>query len=308
MAGSTSYSARRVYWASQETIVTWIPAGTNTAGWFDLATDGVLMCGAPVRGQTLLWTTTDVWAMSYIGGTLVYSFQRAGNNCGIVSQRAVVVIDTTAYWMGNGKFFAYDGFVRTIPCEVTDYVFLNLNTAQSGKVWGLANPKFSEVTWHYPTGSSTECDSYVTYNYLENHWTFGTVARTCGVPYQAGAAAQVPVLIDSTGKIYDHETGNARTGQTVYLESGPMELGDGDQVMRVQRIVPDDRTLGNVSASLYTSMFPDDVEVSNGPYTLAEPTSVRVTARQVRLRIVEVVASAWRIGIIRLGAIAAGRR
>jgi hypothetical protein len=115
-------------------------------------------------------------------------------------------------------------------------------------------------------------------------------------------------MIDSSGNVYDHETGSTRTGQTVYLESGPMEIGEGDQVMRVQRIVPDDRTAGDVSASLYTSLHPNDSETLNGPYTLASPTSVRLTARQVRLRITEVVATTWRVGMIRLGAIASGRR
>ena len=305
---AATYSGRRVYWATQETISDWIPTATNSAGSFDLATDGVLVCGKATRGQTLLWTTTDLWTMTYIGGDLYYSFQRVGNHCGIIGQHAAVVLDSGAYWMGTGKFFAFDGYVRTIPCEVNDYVFGSFNTAQASGVTAIANPQFSEVTWYYPSASATNNDRYVTYNYAENHWSFGSVGRNCGVPYQAGAATQVPVLIDANGVIYDHETGDARTGQTVYLESGPMELGEGDQVMRVQRIVPDDKTLGNVTALLYTALFPDDSEVANGPYTLSSPTSVRVTARQVRLRLTEAVASAWRVGVVRLGAIAGGRR
>lgn len=308
MALSTTYSGRRVYWASQETILTWMASSTNSAGYFDLATDGVLVCGMATRGQTLLFTTTDLWTMTYIGGEFVFSFARAGTNCGIIAQHAAVVLDTMTLWMGVNKFFAFDGYVKTIPCEVSDYVFNGLNQTYAYKVWALANPMFNEVTWFYPSGVNTECDSYVTYNYLENHWAFGTMARTCGVTQQAGSSTGVPVLIDSSGRIYDHETGNARTGQTVYLESGPMEIDDGEHVVRVQRIVPDDKTAGDVSASLYTSMYPNEAEVLNGPYSLTSPTSVRLTARQVRLRLTEVVATAWRVGVVRLGGVMGGRR
>lgn len=305
---SANYSARRVYWASQETISVWGPLATNTAGSFDLATDGVLMCGKATRGQTLLWTTTDLWAMTYIGGDLVYAFARVGNNCGIISQHAAVVLDTAAHWMGFGKFFLYNGYVATNPCEVSDYVFGNFNNAQASKVWALANPLFGEVTWHYPSAAATECDSYVTYNYLEDHWSFGVLARSCGVTQQAGAVPPVPVLIGADGRIYDHETGNARTGASVFLESGPAQMGEGDTVMRLQRIVPDDKTQGDVQISLYTSMYPNAAETLNGPYTLTSPTSIRLTARQVRIRLQEAVATAWRVGVIRIGAIAGGRR
>lgn len=307
MTYTPNYSNRRVYWADQETVSSWNPSAVDTAGSFDLATDGDLVCGHAIRGQTLLWTTTDCWAMTYIGGVLIYSFQRIGTNCGIVSANAFSIIDTGAYWMAPGQFFRFDGYIQPIPCDVDDYVFGNFNSAQASKVWTLANPRFNEVTWFYPSSGATDPDRYVTYNYVEGHWSFGTLGRSIGVSQQAGATTPVPVMIDSAGRIYDHETGDARTG-TVFLESGPVELADGDQVMRLQRIVPDDKVAGQVTAYLFTSMFPDNTETLNGPYTLASPTSIRLTARQVRLRLVEVVSAAWRIGVVRLGAIVSGRR
>ncbi len=242
-----------------------------------------------------------------IGGSLIYAFQRVGNNCGIRSQQAAVVLDTGAYWMGTNGFFCYDGFVRPIPCDVHDKVFGAMAAGDAYKVWALANPMFNEVTWFYPT-TSGQCDSYVTYNYLEHHWSFGTLQRSAGITMQAGTSTGTPLMMTSSGALYDHETGEARTGQTVFLESGPIEIGDGDHVMRVQRILPDDATAGDVSAYVYTAMHPNDAETLNGPYTLGSPTSVRLTARQVRLRLVESVAAAWRVGVVRLGVVLGGRR
>lgn len=303
-----NYSVRRVYWASQESISDWIPSDTNTAGSFDLSTEGVLVCGKPTKGQTLLWTNVDFWTMNYIGEPFVYSFTRVGTNCGIVGPHAVITIDDQAYWMGDNRFFHYNGFVSPIPCEVQDYVFNNFSSAYSYKVWGLANPQFSEVTWFYPSGGATECDSYVTYNYVEKHWTFGSLARVTGVTRRAGATFGVPVLIGSDGKVYDHETGTDHGDDSPTLATGPIELAEGDNVVRIQRIIPDDETLGDVQLYIYTSMYPDGAETRNGPYTLANPTSVRLTARQVRLGFVEAVSNAWRVGVVRLGGIMGGRR
>lgn len=300
---------RRVYWASQETVATWQPLSTNTAGSFDLATEGVLICGKPAGGQTLLWTNVDLWSMTYIGGDFIYSFNRKGSNCGIVGPHAAVVLDTGTYWMGDSKFFVFDGFVKPLACEVQDYVFGNFSSAYSYKVWALANPQFGEVTWFYPSGGSTECDSYVTYNYIEGHWNFGSLQRSTGVTRRAGATFPVPVMIDSSGNIYDHETGTDHTGSTPYLESGPFQAADGDNVVKIQRIVPDDKTAGDVTVTLYTSLFPDDAETTSGPYPLSSSTSVRVpTCRQVRVRFTEAVANAWRVGTPRLGVIVGGRR
>ncbi|MEX2110988.1 MAG: hypothetical protein WD802_10315 [Gemmatimonadaceae bacterium] len=303
-----NYSARRVYWPSQETTSDFEPLSTNTAGSHDLATDGVLICGRATKGQTLLFTSSDLWTMTYIGGEFLYSFERAGDNCGNVGPNAVAIADTEALWMGYNTFHVFDGYVRPIPCDVTDYVFGDFSSSNAYKVWAFANPRFGEITWHYPSGSATECDRYVTYNRLEQHWVFGDLARSAGVTKRAGAVVPVPVMIGSNGAIYDHETGTAHGGVLPFLESGPIELGDGDNVVRVQRIVPDDKTQGDVTLSIYGAMSPNGEETLYGPYTVSSPTDVRLTARQVRLRIVESVATSWRVGVLRLGGIIGGRR
>lgn len=303
-----NYSARRVYWASQETTSDLEPSNANTAGSFDLATDGILVCGRKTRGETLLWTTVDLWAMTYIGGSLVYSFRQAGNSCGIVGPKAAIVVDDLAFWMGYGSFHMYDGTVKTIPCEVSDYVFGDFSQANSYKAWAISNPRYGEVTWHYPSASASECDRYVTLNRQEDYWVFGELERVAGVTRRAGAVVPVPVMVDEDGNLYDHETGDDHGDSTPHVESGPVEIGDGNHIMRVQRIVPDDKTMGDVNISIYTSMYPNADETLNGPYTLANPTSVRLTARQVRIRIEEEVAAAWRVGVPRFGVRPVGRR
>ncbi len=311
MTYTPDLSIRRAYWSSQETINDFAPTDTNTGGSFDFASDGTFLCGKAGRGQSYLWSTTDMWTMTYVGGDFIYSFERVGSACGIISQHAAVVLDTGACWMGIGRFYKFDGFVSPLDCEVADYVFNDFNFEKKDTVWAVANPQYGEITWWYPDADSDIPNRYVTYNYQEKHWSFGGFTddtRVCGVQKQAGATTPVPVLIDQDGNIFDHETGDDRGTDTPFLESGPLQIGDGDNVARVQRVIPDDKTLGDVQASFYTSFFPDETEVLHGPYTLRKQTSVRFTARQLRLRLEEVEEVAWRVGVVRLGVIVGGKR
>lgn len=302
-----NFSLRRIYWATQETVNDWTPLATNTAGSLDLATEGILMCGKAMRGNTLIWTTADLWTMTYIGGTFVYGASKIGGNCGIIGVHAAAVVDTAAFWMGQNGFFAYDGFVKPIVCEIQDYIFNSLNRSYVHLITAYSNAAFGEITWHYPAAAATTPTRYVTYNFRENHWVFGTLTRVAGVSF--APPGTVPVLIDSSGNIFDHETGTGRNSEgTPSLESGPIEIGDGDHLMQIQSVLPDDKTVGDVNLTIYTAPNPDTAETSNGPYTLTARTSVRLKARQVRIKLTEAVATAWRVGVVRLGVIKSSRR
>lgn len=304
--------SRMVTWATQEGGFTgsdWVPGAANTAGDFALTTDGALVCGRRSRGATLLWTTTDLWTMTYIGGTFVYRFDQVGNKCGIISSQAAVVTDAAAYWMGYNGFYAFDGFVKPIPCAVHDYIFGDLNRDYAYLIWAVENPTFGEVTWFYPSSDATEIDRYVTLNPAEGHWSIGELSRTAGIAYEPGVTPY-PVMADVDRTIWNHESGFNRHGEGVpSLESGPLELGDGDRVVSVLRVIPDDLTAGDVSLTLYAGEYPDAAETTHGPYTMSAKTDVRVSARQVRVKLTDATDETdWRVGKIRLGVVPAGRR
>jgi len=107
---------RLLQWGDRESLVKWDPieAGSS-AGDYPLAGQGKLMTGARGKNETLIWTDQDLWAMQFIGGALVYSVKQIGTKCGIISRHAKAVVDGRAIWMGQRGFFAYDGFVKSLP-------------------------------------------------------------------------------------------------------------------------------------------------------------------------------------------------
>jgi hypothetical protein len=328
---------RRVQGATQESPLTdpndWIPANTNSAFIFDLTTKGELMAGRRTRRQTMLWTSVDMYAMTFVGGTAIYAFEQLGDNCGAISPNSMVSIGDIVFWMSNAKkFFIYDGALKALECDVLDYVFQNLDSTQAAKVYAVTNTLFNEIIWFYPTADNkdalgnptTENTAYVAYNYKEKTWAIGQLGRAAGIDR---GVFSYPQYTSQDGFIYQHEYGFDHTGAgTPFAESGPGELKDisgeplGFDIMRVQKYIPDEKTFGSASAindgnqlgslnmTFYRSRFPDEVEKVVGPFAAGNPTNLRFSTRNIRVRVDEIVAGLWRLGEPRLGVLPAGRR
>jgi hypothetical protein len=296
---------RVVAWASQETTGTWKPSSTNTAGDFPLSTVGRLVAGRRGRGETLLWTDVDLWVMRYIGGTGVFGFERAGMNCGLIASNAVAMLDGVAYWMSPTGFHKYDGYVQDIPCEVSDYVFSEFNAIAGSQCHAVPIAAYNEVWFFYCSNLSQEVDRYAILNTKEGHWSIGLLPRTCGV--DAGAF-QTPIMAHPDGRVFEHEKGWSHGSLVPFATSGPMELGAGDNIMMVRRVIPDEKTAGDAQVWFDRRFFPNAVKSTEGPFVLGNPTNVRFTARQVSIRIQEARPGNWRVGDFRVDVVQGGER
>ena len=297
---------RKIQWSDREDNTLWAPLPENEAGDIELQTSGQIMLGVRTRGQSLILTDQDAHAATYQGPPFVYGFQRVGTACGVISRRAAAATPPGVFWMGtNGFHFFGGGIVEDVACEVTDYVFGSLNGAQTSKIFAVANEYADEIWFFYPSANSLENDRYVAFNYVEKTWMTGDMARTTG--FDAGVFKN-PIWMDAAAVAYRHEIGNTYGGGSVYAETGPISLGAGDQVMCVTEMIPDERTQGGVTATFKTRFHPNDIEREYGPYSMANPTSIRFTGRQIRMRVDGNTLSDWRVGVMRIDAVPGGRR
>lgn len=297
---------RKVQWCDQENNTVWTPTATNEAGDIELQTAGQIMLGIRTRGQTLIITDQDAHTATYQGPPFVYGFERVGSSCGAVSRICAASVDAGVFWMGQRGFHVYaGGAVSDVPCDVADYVFSDINRTQISKVAAVSNARFSEIWWFYPSSGSLENDRYVAYNYKENHWATGQISRTSGVD---GGVFSTPIWMGADGKAINHEIGNQLGGATAYAESGPFQIGAGDNVMHATSFIPDERTQGQATVTFKTRFYPNDTERSFGPYTMANPSDVRFTGRQVSMRVVGSSNADWRWGSPRIEATPGGRR
>ena len=297
---------RRIAWCDRENPDDWNITATNEAGGFELQTDGAIRCGIRVRGRTLILTTTDAHVAQYSGPPLVYGFQQVGKNCGVISDRAAAATGAGAFWMGRDGFYTYDGSaVRELPCEVSDRVFRFMDTSYPENVFAVANAKFNEITWFYTSRDSADGeivvlnpndpeadwikvikkvnDRYVSYDYAQNIWSFGDLDRHVGVD---SGVFDNPIYLDPTNNVYRHELENAgHGGQAPWAETGPISIGEGDQVIKATQVITDSIPLNRVTLEFKTRFEPQGDEQSFGPYDVLPQTDVRFTGRQMRMRV-----------------------
>ena len=332
VGNDATFDPMLVRWSETEDNTTWSASATNTAG-SQLLTDGNFLAAAiRSRGQTLVFTDNALYGMQFLGPPYTFGFQQLGTNCGTVSNNGTADVNGVAYWMSSDSFFVFDGTVKKLPCSVQDSVFQNYNYTQRSLVYCGLNTEFNEVTWFYPTASSSVIDAYVSYNYLENCWYQGTMARTTwrdkgtyelpiatewaptsvtdAYPSVSGITAGVSIL-------YSQETGANGNDAAIssYVESAFFDIGDGDDISFVKRIVPDFSTqTGTLDFYVVSRAFavPPDQVSSLTPYSFTSTTGkidTRIRGRAISLKIrSSAIGDTWRLGSIRLDIQPDGKR
>tara|TARA_R100001163_G_scaffold64436_1_gene58673 strand:- start:847 stop:2337 length:1491 start_codon:yes stop_codon:yes gene_type:complete len=309
MALGAASNNRKVAWSDQEDNTVWAAGATNTAGAIELETTGTIRAGVRVRGEILIVTDVDAHVMTYLGPPLIYNRQKLGSACGLVGPNAIATAEGFAVWMGKDDFHVYDGTVRSLPCDVRDFVFGDINLVQGSKIYAGVNSEFDEIWFFYPTAASDENDRYVCWNYKENYWSIGSLSRTAWV--DSGAFTD-PTATDASGFLYSQESGWTNAGAalttTRYVETGGVSVAQGDNIVRGRQVISDEAVTGQAQIKFKTRFTPNGSETEHGPYTLENYTDVRFSGRQFAMRIEGRVDDDWRVGTLRLDAKTGGRR
>jgi len=317
-----------IAWCDQENINEWEPSLTNTAGSLRLSAGTQIVGALRSRQETLVWTDDALYSIQFIGPPYTFGANLINSGVGMVSPKAPVNTPAGVYWMDRSGFYNYNGTVSRVPCSVHNYVFNDFNQSQSFKVFGYLNRQFNEVGWFYPSGSSTEIDRYVVFNYQEQIWYYGQLTRFAwldeGVqPYPRATGT------DTSNYIYKHETGNDNDGtpmDNVYIESADFSLdGIGNAYTQVQNAIPDVRFFGDggsdqvVNFVLKTRNYPNESLTTKSTSQVTQSTQkvdLRGRARQAVVRLEsdddastgERLGVGWRLGDMRLNTRPDGRR
>jgi hypothetical protein len=298
-----------IRFSNQEDYNTYQPTATNTAGTFRLDTGNAIV--AAIQGKDYVFVLTDsaAYVIQFVGPPFTFSVRQVGTNCGCIGQNAVSYSNGAIFWMsGEGGFFVYDGTVKALPCLVEDFVFtttgdnLGINYNASQIIYGEHNTLYNEVTWFYPKAGSEQIDRCVTYNYGENCWTTGSLARSSyadtgvfDVPYatQYNSTATPNFSIQGitntygASTYYAHETGtdqinsSGTTSINAFIQSGDFDIaarrsalgdttgladlrGDGEFIMSMKRFIPDFQVLtGNSKVTLLLNDYPSNTAASS---------------------------------------------
>ena len=245
--GSATQDPMLIRWSDQENPYVWTPDATNQAGSIRLSHGTEIVAAVQTRQEIVVFTDATVYSLQYLGPPVVWSSQILGDNISIAGQNAAVIASGVVYWMGVDKFYAYDGRVNTLNCDLRRHVFNDFNLSQRAQVYAGTNEAFNEVWWFYCSANSTLIDKYVVYNYLEKIWYYGTMSRTAWLD---SGLLSYPIATNynsttQVGRLINHESGlNDNTDGTnyaidAYISSSEFDIGDGHNFGFVWRMLPD---------------------------------------------------------------------
>jgi hypothetical protein len=241
-----------VRWSDQESLTNWTPAITNQSGSLRLSHGSQIQAVLQARQEILVFTDAAVYSLQYLGAPFVWGSQILSDNISIVGINAAVFANGTAFWMGQDKFYKYDGRVQTLRCDLLRFIFDDINRTQYSQVFASTNEGFNEVWWFYCTRGSTTIDRYVVYNYTEDVWYYGSMARTAWLD---SSLRNYPMAATYANNLVYHENGvdDNITGTAVAIDSSittsQFDIGDGHNFAFVWRMLPDLTFVGSTAGT-----------------------------------------------------------
>jgi hypothetical protein len=282
--GSTTQNPMLLRWSDQEDYLNWTPSATNQAGSLLLSHGSKIVSVLQSRQEILVFTDSTLYSLQYAGPPAVWSSQLLGDNISIASQNAAALASGVSYWMGVDKFYKYDGRVQTLRCDLLRYVYTDVNFDQGAQFFASTNEGFNEVWFFYCSASSMAIDRYVTYNYSEDVWAYGTLGRTAWLD---SGLRSYPLAATYNSNIVNHEFGvddnEVGTPTAIYtkISTTEFDIDDGDRFGFVRRILPDITFTGSTADNPQVTMTLTPMQNSgsgfNSPQSVGGDSSALVT-------------------------------
>ena len=320
--GQTTINPLHIRWSDQRNPIDWKQTSLNSSRSVTLSSGSFIVGAIKTRQEILVFTDNSIHTMRFSGKPVVYQFDVINEGLSMISPNSATNAGDMVFFMDRGGFYFYNGSIQRLTCTVLDYVFSNINKDQEYKVFATTSVDFSEVYWYYPVGSgNTECTNYVSYNYMEDSWAIGTLTRAAWIPANTRRypIASSAITSSDNNYLYNHENGYDADGvaMNAYIESGGVEIGDGEQFMFVNRLIPDFEFRGTTaSASMNLTMKGKDFPL-NSSSTLAtanvtensNQSFVRARARESIIRVESSgTGYGWTLGQLRFDVRPDGRR
>jgi len=279
-----------IAFSDQENAIEFEPLATNTAGSLRCSAGSEIIGGLRARQETLIWTDVALYSLQFIGTPLTFGLNLINEGVSLISPNGAVNTPSGVYWMDKKGFYTYTGNVSPVPCSVKSYVFDDLNEGQAFQVFAFVNKQFNEVGWFYCSADSTSINRFVAYNYQEQTWNIGQLARTAwldeGIVEFPRAAG---INSDSNNCLFQHETGNDDDGSpmtNVFIESADFDIGDGEEFQFIRRMIPDIKFTGTggsdqvINVVMKTRNFPgSDLTTDQTTAITGSTTKVDTRAR-----------------------------
>jgi len=330
--GTSTIDPMLIRWSDQQNPLVWYPDITNQAGDVRLSHGSKIVTALQTRQEIVVLTDQAIYSLQYLGPPYVWGVQLLSENISIIGPNAAALASGVVYWMGIDKFYMYDGRLQTLNCDLRRYVFQNINTVQNEQVYCSTVEGFNEVWWFYVSGSGTQINSYVVYNYIEHTWYYGTMARTAWLDTTLQSnpigATYNGYLCNQESGLDDNETGTPQPIDA-YISSSEFDISDptGDHFAFITKVLPDltfeNSTASSPTTTMTISSFINSgsgisqsvpnsvysVNINGNPETFTGYVYTRIRGRQFVFKMESnQLGTTWQLGAPRFDARPDGRR
>lgn len=287
-------------------------SATNDAGEQDIVGIGHLVDGLPYGDAFIVYGEEGRYAVRYIGGNDVFSFQKLPGKEGLLARGCVVDTPKGHVFLTNGDVRLHTGADSVSIAEgiVRNYITQTMDSTNAARSFVCLNPQETEVWVCFPSTGQNDCDTVLAWNWLDNSWakftapllTYGVsglISSALSATTYSGTTATYSnittvysqnetssnearlIVSTSTPTIGLANTGSLDFGTRVswYLEKDGIALSEtGDTVVPISRMRPRmEATAGaQVSVKLATTMNPDDAPNFSAASTYTQGTSAWV--------------------------------
>ena len=238
---------------------------------------GIALRGGPGNAPSgLFWSADSLIRVSFVGSTEIFQFDTISTQSSILSAQSVIEYDGIFYWVGTDRFLMFNGVVREVENNLNiNFFFDNLNNQYRQKVFATKVPRFGEIWFCFPFGTSTEPNWAVIYNIRENTW-YDTPLPEGG--RSAGSFATVfrkPLMAGIQPQNYIAQSVAVDDGGTGYTAGDVLTLSGGQFAIPVELTVTGETggvidTVEITNAGNYTVLPTDPVPVTGGTGADAE--------------------------------------
>lgn len=236
-----------------------------------------------------LWTASQLIKMQFVGGKGEFTFTPFPDQISVLSSRSIVRYNDMFFWIGTDCFYVFDGNRIQVLANTMNFKFFfsNVNMIQRQKIFGIANLKFNEITWHFPSGSNVENSLFISLNAQGNFWFNGSIpgggGRSAGL--QQSTLNTYPIYSDTNlvqsatrptpdAPIWLHEIGNdlvdesmtafpiLASFQTKYYMLGASGKSE-DKQCRILQIQPDFVLQGKMTVNVSVRSYANSEDISS---------------------------------------------
>tara|TARA_R100001369_G_scaffold604_1_gene2004 strand:- start:2144 stop:3691 length:1548 start_codon:yes stop_codon:yes gene_type:complete len=296
---------------------TWTAAANNDAGSVTLGDAGdFIIDGFPLKQSFIIYKENTTYLMNFIGGNLVFSFQKLFDDSGVLSRNCVAEYNGNHFVVTNGDIIIHNGVKKqSIATNIVKRTFFEeIDSTNYANTFVTHNKQKNEIWVSYPTVGSTYCNKALIWNYNTNSFSFrelpeilhistgivnpGTSSVVWSGQSQSWIAysttenwgqrefnpTETSILMSSTGdtKLYRADNGFDFAGNnfTMILERKGLTLdGNTNTVKQVRKITPKFSSTGTAEVFIGSSMSPDGTYTYKTQQSINPDTQNKVDAR-----------------------------